>query len=980
MQNKGALKLLTVLLALACLYQLSFTFVSKRVERKAAEYAAQFAPEEQGKKEKDYLDSVKTQVVYNLGFIDFTYAEVKEKELNLGLDLRGGMNATLEIMAEDVVRALSNDCQEPEFDAAVKAASEASKKGEDFFEVFDEKYKGNLATVFNNTKMGGKVKANTSDDEIIDILKEETNVAFKNSVNILRNRIDRFGVAQPNIQELENNRILVELPGVKEPERMSKLLQGTASLEFWSTYTYKEVADVLAKVNSMLAQEDLKNRMIQQEEGADEAQQAAQQAYANNAGPLFSMLQSPGYDGPVIGLADKKDMEAIDAIFNREDVQAMLNGGNKSIRLMWGALPIDNGTIFELYAIHDTPDGQAPLDGGAISDAQAGYSSNGSTAEVDMAMNSDGARTWARLTRDNIGKHIAIVLDDCVYSAPRVNDEINGGRSQITGNFSIEEATDLANLLKSGKMPASARIINSSVVGPSLGHESIQMGMLSFLIAFCLVLIYMALFYRHAGLIADIALLCNIFFLMGILVSFGAVLTLPGIAGIVLTMGMAVDANVIIYERIKEELRAGKNLPTAITDGFSNAFSAILDGNITTIITGVVLFMFGSGPVQGFATTLIIGIITSLFCGLFITRLIILHFVEKGKNVKFSFKWNANFLSNTKFDFIKARKVSYIISSVLIIATLSSFLLRGFNQGVDFSGGRAYVVKFDKNVSDDVVRKQLSEVFVDTETGSFEVRQYGTATDNTKRIVTQYLYNDDSEQATMIVDSMIYQALAPLYGVESDSTKTTISRDEFASTETSEFGIIQSDKVGPSVAREIKVNSITAVLFSLLAIGLYIVIRFKKWQWGVGAVVSLAHNALLVMGLYSLGYGIFPFTLEVDQSFIAAVLTIIGYSINDTVVIFDRIREFNTLYPKRSIKDNINNAINSTLSRTINTSLTTAITLIAIIVFGGTVIRGFVVALLWGILVGTYSSVFVATPIAYDFMRKQEKKAAKESK
>ncbi len=997
MQNKGALKLLAVLFAIACAYQLSFTFVGKSVERKAAEYAAQYAPELQLEKEQAYLDSVKSKTVYNLGIVEFNYREVKEKEINLGLDLRGGMNVMLEISVEDVVRALSNDNQDPMFNQALAEARKAQQNSGDFINAFTSSYEklsggAPLAYLFNTPELKEKITPQSTNDQVVEVLRAESESAIANSFNVLRSRIDRFGVAQPNIQRLENSgRILVELPGVKEPERVRKLLQGTASLEFWSTYNNNEIYPILAQANAELAKVNAAEATTEEaatEETATEsaegdllaqlgdstATEAANRAAWEKQFPLFSKLNPSTYNGqvapgPVVGIAMSYDTAAVNKMLSTPQIKAMLP---RDLKLMWGVKGIDeDNTAFQLYAIKaNTRDGKAPLDGGVITEAQATYSQTGTSAEVDMTMNSTGARTWARLTADNVGNCIAIVLDGYVYSAPMVHGEISGGRSQITGDFTIQEATDLANVLKSGKLPAPARIIQDTVVGPSLGADSISKGMMSFVIAFCLVLLYMGLFYSQAGWLANVALLCNVFFLIGILSSFGAVLTLPGIAGIVLTMGMAVDANVIIYERIKEELRAGKGLSAAVADGFSNALSAILDGNITTIITGIVLFLFGTGPVQGFATTLIIGIITSLFCSIIITRLLISSRVEKGKSLKFSYKWSANFLSNTKIDFIKLRKVSYIISGVLIAATLISFAVRGFNYGVDFSGGRAYVVSFDQEVSDDQVREQLSTVFTGDDE-SFEVKQYGS--DNQKRIVTQYLYDDQSDDATAMVNEMLYKALNPLFA-------TSLTLDQFNSTQDVEYGIIQSDKVGPSVARDIKINSIISVLFSLLAIGLYIIIRFKKWQWGMGAVVSLTHNALLVMGLYSLCYGLFPFTLEVDQSFIAAILTIIGYSINDTVVIFDRIREYQTLYPKRALRDNINNAINSTLSRTINTSGTTVVTLLAIIIFGGTVIRGFVVALLWGIIVGTYSSVFVATPVAYEMMKKQDEKKLKEVK
>ena len=636
---------------------------------------------------------------------------------------------------------------------------------------------------------------------------------------------------------------------------------------------------------------------------------------------------------------------------------------------MWGIKPVDvQETVFQLYAIKaNTRDGKAPLDGGAVVSAHEGYAQHGSSAVVSMTMNAAGARTWARMTADNIGQCIAIVLDGYVYSAPVVNQEITGGHSEISGHFTITEARDLANVLESGKLPAPARITQDTVVGPSLGQESINSGMLSFILAFVLVLLYMIFFYNKAGTVASIALICNLFFLFGVLVSFGAVLTLPGIAGIVLTMGMAVDANVIIYERVKEELRMGKTLSVSVAEGYKNAMSAIIDGNVTTLITGIVLFVFGTGPVQGFATTLIIGIITSLFTAILITRLIFVGMLSREKKITFSNRLTENFLAHTKFDFIGKRKITYIISGAFLLVTLVSLAVRGMNYGVDFSGGRAYVVRFDHNVTANEVRDALSTVFDGADANSsYEVKQFGP--ENQMRIVTQYKYDDAGDNVTAEIDKMLYEALAPL-------NNESLTEAEFVTTATNPVGIISSDKVGPSVAHDIKVNSVIAVLFSLLAIALYIIIRFKRWQWGVGSVISLALDALFTIGLFSLLHGILPFSLEVDQSFIAAILTIIGYSINDKVVIFDRIREYQTLYPKRNIRENINNAINSTLSRTINTSGTTLVVLLAIFLFGGEVIRGFVFALLFGVLISTYSTVFTATPIAYDLIRRDRKQA-----
>lgn len=994
MQNKGALKFLAIVLAIACAYQLSFTFVTRHVENQAARYAAGDPV-----KEQNYLDSVKSQPVYNLGFVKFNYKECKEKEINLGLDLRGGMNVMLEISVEDVIRALSNDSKDPIFNQALAQAREDQKNStSDYITLFASAYEklsngGKLSYIFNTPELREVITPASTNEQVIAVLREQAESAIANSFNVLRSRIDRFGVTQPNIQRLENSgRILVELPGVKEPERVRKLLQGTASLEFWATYENNEIYPALEQANAVIRglkeAGEIADTTAKVETADSSAAQAATDspallakldstAVADTAAvqaqdtaafeaqfPLFAKLhpmvdeQGQIYGGPVIGRAMSFDTAAVNRYMQLPQVKALLP---RDIKLFWGVKSADPaGTVYDLYAIKaNTRDGKAPLDGGVVTEAREEYSQHGAAAEVSMVMNATGARTWARMTADNIGRSIAIVLDGYVYSAPRVNGEIEGGRSSITGQFTIQEAKDLANVLKSGKLPAPARIIQDTVVGPSLGQESINAGMMSFILAFILVLIYMVFYYHTAGMVAGIALICNLFFLLGVLVSFGAVLTLPGIAGIVLTMGMAIDANVIIYERVKEELRAGKGLALSLKEGFKNAMSAIIDGNLTTLITGIVLFIFGTGPVQGFATTLIIGILTSLFCAIFITRLIFSAMLNKGKNIRFSNRYTENCLAHTHVNFISMRKISYIISGLLILATVVSLATRGLSYGVDFSGGRAFVVRFDQPVTANEVRSALHPVFEGT---SYEVKQFGK--ENQMRIVTQYKYDDAGDNVTAEIEGMLYKALAPLMAQQ-------LTQAEFQTTQTSPYGIISSDKVGPSVAHDITVNSFIAVLFSLIAIGLYIIVRFKRWQWGVGSVISLAHDALITIGIFSLLYGILPFTMDVDQSFIAAILTIIGYSINDKVVIFDRIREYQTLYPKRSIRDNINNAINSTLARTVNTSGTTFVVLLAIFLFGGEVIRGFIFALMFGVVIGTYSSVFVATPIAYDLFSKK---------
>ncbi|MBE6181302.1 MAG: protein translocase subunit SecDF [Rikenellaceae bacterium] len=1002
MQSKGFIKLIAVLLALACVYQLSFSFKTRSVEKKAAEYAAQFPVERQAEAEQHYLDSVQNLPVYNLGFRKFTYKECKEKELNLGLDLKGGMNVMLEVQVEDVVKALAGDSQnDPTFVAAIAEANEAQRNGtskdyiDDFVEAYGRLSEGRpLAAIFVSPDRRD-ITLESSDAEIAKILKQDTESAIAASFNVLRSRIDNFGVTQPNIMRLPNsNRILVELPGVKEPQRVRDLLQGTASLEFWTTYDSREILPALVAADKFLKNElsaapaeettpatssTEKTAATETEKGSDLiaeiGNQTATESEAKSAGrydrtqnPLFALLDPNYAMGAAVGAAYKADIAAVNEYLAMPAVRELFPA---DILFKWGVKGDDNydGRFF-LYAIKvATPDGKAPLDGSVITDAREQYSERGATAEVSMSMNAEGTQEWARLTGENIGKAIAIVLDGYVYSAPNVMNKIEGGNSQITGNFTIQEAKDLANVLNSGKVPAPAKIIQDTVVGPSLGQESINAGLLSFVLAFILVLLYMGLFYKTAGWMSDIALLTNVFLLMGVLVSFGAVLTLPGIAGIVLTMGMAVDANVIIYERIKEELRGGKGLSLAIKDGFSKAYSAIIDGNLTTIITGIVLFVFGTGPVQGFATTLVIGIVTSFVTAIFITRLLIEWVATKWGNISFSRKWSENFLNNTHVDFLAKRKMAYIITAVVLGLSCVSLAVRGLNLGAEFTGGRAYVIRFDKAVSAEEVRQNLATEFAkianaDASSISYEVKQYGG--ENQMRIVTQYRYDDTSDEATAEVEQILYNAVKSLYSYD-------ITFEQFRNTQTDVNGILNADKIGPSIASDMTWNAIYSVLFSLIAIGLYITFRFKRWQWATGATTALAVNALFIIGIFSMLYGLMPFNLEVNQAFIAAILTIIGYAINDTVVVFDRIREFLGLYPKRNLKENVNNAINSTLSRTINTSGTTLVTLLAIFFFGGETIRGFIFALTIGVIVGTAATIFIATPMAYDLMTKRAK-------
>ena len=988
MQGKGAVKLFAILLVIGCIYQLSFSFITRNVEKAAVEYAAAFDESEQAAKEAYYLDSIQNEPVYNLlGLKKFTYKECKEKEVNLGLDLKGGMNVMLEIEVQDLVKSLAGESQEdPAFVEALAQANEALKAG-------TNDYIGEFAKAYEKTSNGGSLAAifvspdrkditpNSSNEEVVKVLRNETDAAIAASFNILRSRIDHFGVTQPNIQRLPNsNRIMVELPGVKEPERVRKLLQGSASLEFWVAYNAQEVLPILAEADQLLKGAQ-PAEATEQAEGEQKAEGLAAEVNENSEAdseevtsrfsreqnPLFALLDPSYAGGCIVGAATSADRVAINEYLARPEVENLMPA---DLELKWGVKGEEYaGGRYMLYALRSI-DGKPSMDGSAVATAQENYSQKGSAAEVNLTMTSDGASQWAQLTGQNVGKPIAIVLDGFVYSAPNVQNKIEGGSSVITGNFTIQEAQDLANVLKSGKVPAPARIIQDTVVGPSLGQESINAGMLSFLLAFALVLLYMGLFYKTAGWLADLALILNIFLLMGVLVSFGAVLTLPGIAGIVLTMGMAVDANVIIYERIKEELRAGKGLSAAIKDGFSNAYSAIIDGQLTTIITGIVLFVFGTGPVQGFATTLVIGILTSLFCAIFITRMLIERVEAKWGKISFSRSWSENWLANVSFDFIGKRKSSYILSGSLILLSVISLATIGLNTGVDFTGGRTYVVRFDQTVSAEEVRSALEKTLVsdDATMSSLEVKQYGD--ENQMRIMTQYKFDDTSEETTAEVDALIYEAVKGFYSYP-------ISLDAFVSTQEDFNGIISSEKIGPAIAKDMVFNAFYAVLFSLIAIGLYITVRFKHWQWATGATLALAHNVFLVIGIFSMLYSIMPFSLEVNQAFIAAILTIIGYSINDTVVIFDRIREYITLFPKRDMRSNINSAICSTLSRTLNTSGTTLVTLLAIFIFGGETLRGFIFALLLGVVIGTYSSVFVATPIAYDILRKKEKAAKK---
>ena len=1013
MQSKGAIRFVAILLVLACIWQLMFTVVTKIYENKAVKYADAAAeafmasaayekiPDvdkayvlDSIKKDQNrwYLDSISSQKVY----FGYTFDDVREKEINLGLDLKGGMNVMLQVQLEDVVQALAENNTDPAYVKAFDTALERSKtSGTDFITLFQEAWEENangqrLSNIFIGLDRKNKTenkKLESTDAEIISLIRTEAESAIANSFEVLRNRVDRFGVTQPNIQKVGNTgRILVELPGVKEPERVRKLLQGTASLEFWTTYETSEIFQYMNEANQLVAQINAEDSDETETPAAEPAAsdstdilaeeleaQAADAEFADyqKNNPLFAVLIPPVDQtgsvmrGATMGYAHFSDTAKVNKILNMPEVKALFP---EDLIPMWSVKPFDNNQ-YELVAIKASLNGEAALRGERdqkfITDARVQY--NGASPEVSMSMSAEAAKVWARLTRDNINRQIAIVLDNMVYSHPVVNTEITGGNSQISGNFTLEEAEDLVNVLKSGTLPAPAKIVQEQVVGPSLGAESINAGFISFIIAFLLVLCYMVFFYHGAGLIADAALLTNVVLLFGTLVSFSAVLTLPGIAGLVLTLGMAVDANVIIYERIKEELRSGKGLGKAVSDGYSNAYSAIIDGQITTILTGIVLFIFGSGPVQGFATTLIIGIVTSVFTSIFISRIIIDDRLAKGKNITFDNKLTRNFLQNTTINFLNKRKYTYVISSIVIIICIVSMFTKGFTYGVDFAGGRTFVVRFDQPVSVEEVRASLVKEF----NGGVEAKQFGG--ESQMKITTQYLIEDKSTEADAAVEEKLFNAVKDFYAAD-------MTLDFFTSTAENPNGIISSDKVDASIADDMKRDAIIAVVIALLVIFIYIAIRFKKWTWGLGGTLGLAHTAIIVVGFFSLFSGILPFSLDVDQTFIAAVLTIIGYAINDTVVIFDRIREYKTLHPKMPLEVNANQALNSTLSRTMNTSLTTLIVMIAIAIFGGEVIRGMAVALCIGIAVGTYASIFIATPIMYDVtmavQKRNEKKLA----
>jgi SecD/SecF fusion protein len=1030
MQNKGAVKFLAIAFALVSLFQLSFTYFTKRVESQAKEYADNPALVQLAKKlsngqqgeekylldslknvrQLHYLDSMNNEVVYNILIRKYTYKECKQREINLGLDLKGGMNVTLEISVDEAIRSMANNSKDVTFNKAMAKATEMEKSStKDFVTLFGEAFNAldpnaKLAAIFISG-LKDKISYNSTNEEVLTVIKKETNDAIDRTFNILRSRIDRFGVAQPNIQKLQTaGRILVELPGIKDPERVRKLLQGTAKLEFYETYEFKDIYGYFeqadAKMKSLTLNVDstksdstkiiaeAKETVKEQKDTAsvfskvkkdsaktDKDKQKSFDEYAKEH-PLLAFLelsfQQDEKDGkyyaargPVVGRSRIIDTAKVNAMLLLPQIQTIFP---KEMKLRWSVKPPSydtKGTILELVALKTNREGNAALSGDVVTDARQDFGQNNSN-EISMSMNSEGAKLWKNLTASNLGKSVAIVLDNFVYSFPTVQSEIPNGRSSITGNFTLEEAKDLANILKAGKLPTPAKIVEEAIVGPTLGAEAISSGLWSFVVAFCLTLLYMLFYYNRAGIAADIALFTNMFFVFGILASLGAVLTLPGIAGIVLTIGMDVDKNVLIYERIREELRVGKGIRLAVSDGYKHAYSSIIDSNVTTLLTGIVLYIFGSGPIQGFATTLIIGIISSLFCSIFITRLIFIWMMNKNIEINVWNKFTKNFLTKVNINFIGIRKTYYVISLVLMLIGVVSLSTRGLSWGIDFTGGRSYVVRFDRDVRTDELRVALGKVFGNKEP---EVKTFGSNTQ--VKIITSYLIEDKSKDADSIVAQKLFDVCKNFY--VSPVTKADFS----AHSDKKTIGVLSSQKIDQMIAYSFKRSAWLAVFFSLLIIFIYIAIRFKKWQWGLGGVISLFHDTFIVISCYSLLYGFLPFSLDVGQDFIAAILTIIGYSIMDSVIIFDRIREYQAIYPKRDMKINMNEAINSTLGRTLNTSGITFMVLLAMFIFGGEAIRGFTFALLIGIAIGTYSSVLNATPIAYDLIMWRLKKKEK---
>ena len=972
MQSKGFIRVLTVLLILVCVFYMSFTFVTSSIEKDAAAYAAKVDPNVDSQKYKDtykmYLDSIGNEKVY----LGYTYNEAREKQIGLGLDLKGGMNVTLQISVPDILRTLSKENPDPKFNEAIALADKGKDK--DFVARFRAEYErlapgGSLAQIFRSIE---RVNPGASNAEVEQILKEEVTAMVDNSYNTLRTRIDRFGVVAPNIKKMERDgQILLELPGIKEPERVRKLLQGSANLEFYETYTMQDIQGALAQLSEAAAKQaapaDAAAVAPADSVAVDSAAVAndsvAKPAAAPAVKTLAEMLWSAGgVGGPAIGLVNVQDTAAVNAILKSALAKQMLP---TNLKCAWSVKAVDEKERFYQLVALKTQNGKPRLGGDVVEDASSDYD-NLQGYVVSMTMNGEGTRRWAQITQENLGKAVAIVLDDQVYSYPNVNSVIEGGRSQITGNFTPEEASDLANVLKSGKMAAKVDIVSESVIGPSLGQQAIEAGAWSFVIAIIALMLFMIAFYGFVpAMVANCCLIINLFFTLGILASFQAVLTLSGIAGIVLSLGMAVDANVLIFERTKEELRAGKNVKTALADGYGNAFSAIFDSNLTSVITAIILLVYGTGLIKGFATTLLISIICSFYSAIFLSRLAFERLLKNPRyeNMTFTTSFSRNFLANTKVDFLAQRKKAGIIIAVVAVVILASFVFRGINKGIDFSGGRNYIVQFDHAVKTADIQDKLSPLFPESSLSVITIDN-----DSKVRISTNYKIADETEGVDEEVMHMLYTGL--------QDELNGMSYDDFSvSNET--VGVVLTEKVGPSIASDMTQGAIWAVLLSLIAIALYILLRFRDFSFSVGAFCSLAFTSFVIIGFYSLFWGILPFSMEIDQSFIAAILTIIGYAINDTVVVFDRVREMIGLHPKQDRGEVINHSLNSTLTRTIMTSATTALVLLCIFILGGETIRSFTFAMLFGVIIGTLSTIYVATPIAYIMQRR---KLAKKSK
>ena len=986
MQNNSLIRVFGILFALVSIYQLSFTFITSNIETQADNYAKQVISDEEPNylEKRDqtasaYLDSIGNSPLY--GFT--SYNDAKQKELNKGLDLKGGINVILQISIRDILIGLAENSKNPVFNKALDDADLLQKASdepyiESFFRAF-ESIKGadKLASpeIFANRTLSDEINFEMSDQETQIIVRRKIDESIVSAFEVLRKRIDKFGVTQPNIQRLgTSGRILVELPGAKDVDRVQNLLQSTAQLEFWETYKNDKLISFLIEANTLIGKQ-ISSKTTSVDNGEkDESSEiddlladvASQDSIVQTKNPILDRIVGQGFQGgPVLAQFNARDSDLIMGYLNQPEVRKLLPSEYRYIRFAWGK-PLSEGSVVELFALKSNRDNIAPLSGGVVVDALQTFDQLGNPA-VSMQMDSRGSRIWESMTGKAYkdASNIAIVLDEIVYSAPGVSSgAISGGRSEITGNFTLNEAVDLANVLRAGKLPASAEIIQSEIVGPSLGKEAIQAGIYSFMIALIIVLLWMIFYYGTSGIFADIALLLNILLIFGILAGLGAVLTLPGIAGIVLTIGISVDANVLIFERVREELKKGKGLRKSVSDGFNNALSSILDANITTGLTALILFIFGTGPIKGFATTLLIGIGTSLFTAIFITRILVDSRNDKGKNVSFSTKTTKEFLSNINLSFLQKRKIAYLISAFLIIISLVSLFSKGLNQGVDFVGGRSYTVRFEDPVNPSEINSITNNVF-----GSSEVKTFGE--ENQLKITTKYKVDIEGIEVDEEIQNKLFTSLI-------DFLPEDITYDDFVkgSSEKS-IGIMSSIKVGPTIADDIKNNSFLAVIGSLIVVFLYILLRFQKWQFSLGAVSAVFHDVLIVLGIFSLTYTFMPFSMEINQAFIAAILTVIGYSLNDTVVVFDRIREFLNDGSKKEFDETVNGALNSTLSRTLNTSLTTLLVLIAIFTFGGESIRGFMFALIIGVLVGTYSSVFIATPVMFDTQNNKKIKSEK---